>query len=134
MKTALIVEDASTVRMFLRDILEKAGFAVTEAMNGLEGLERALAATPPPDLLMVDVNMPRMDGYALLRAIRVEPALRAVPAVVISTECQAQDATRAYEVGANLYLVKPSRPEILTAIARLLTGLPCDRFVQGSAA
>ncbi len=124
MKAALIVDDATTVRMFLRDILERAGFAVTEAMNGLEGLERVLAATPPPDLLMVDVNMPRMDGYAFLRAIRAEPSLCAIPAIVMTTESQEQDAQRAYDAGANLYLTKPGRPAALSAIACLLAGIP----------
>ena len=121
-KTVLIIDDATTVRMYVRGILENAGFAAIEAMNGLEGLERALAAVPPPDLLVVDVNMPRMDGYAFLRAIRVDPALRAIPAIVMSTESQSHDAARAYEAGANLYVVKPGRPESLAAIARVLTG------------
>lgn len=121
-KTALVIDDATTVRMFVRGILEKAGFTVVEAMNGLEGLERALAAVPPPDLFVVDVNMPRMDGYAFLRAIRGDLTLRAIPAVVMSTESQSHDAERAYEAGANLYVIKPGRPEPLAAIARVLTG------------
>ncbi len=132
MKTALIVDDATTVRMFVRDILEKAGFAVTEAMNGLEALERALAAASPPDLFVVDVNMPRMDGYALLRAIRAEPALRAIPAVIMTTESQTLDAARAYEAGANLYIVKPGRPDTLTAVARMLVGCPHEAAANRS--
>lgn len=122
MKTALIIDDATTVRMFVRDVLEKADFTVVEAVNGMEGLERAMNAASPPDLLVVDVNMPRMDGYKFLRAIRAEPTLRAIPAVVMSTESQDQDAERAYQAGANLYLVKPGRPDALAAIARVLTG------------
>jgi two-component system chemotaxis response regulator CheY len=132
-KTALIVDDATTVRMFVRHVLEKAGFAVAEAVNGLEGLERALAAPQPPDLFVVDVNMPRMNGYAFLRAIRGEPSLRAIPAIVMSTESQSQDAERAYEAGANLYLIKPGRPETLTAIARVLAGFDREGAAKGSA-
>jgi len=124
---ALVVDDATTVRMFHRGILEEAGFTVEEAMNGIEGLERALAAAAPPDLLVVDVNMPRMDGYAFLRAIRVEPALRDVPAMLISTERQAADADRAFAAGANLFLVKPVRPEALARFACLLTGAVTER-------
>jgi two-component system chemotaxis response regulator CheY len=125
-KQALVVDDATTVRMYARDILEKAGFAVSEAINGLEGLERALAASPPPDLLVVDVNMPRMDGYAFLRAVRADPVLWDIPAVMVSTESQGHDAERAYEAGANLYLVKPAKPEVLARIARMLTGMSTD--------
>ena len=119
---ALVVDDAITVRMFHRGILEGAGFAVEEAMNGLEGLERALGGAAPPDLLVVDVNMPRMDGYAFLRTVRAEPTLRDIPAIMISTEREERDADRAFEARANLFLVKPVRPEALARLARALTG------------
>lgn len=119
---ALVVDDATTVRMYHRGILERAGFQVEEAMNGMECLERALGAVMPPDLLLVDVNMPRMDGYALLRAIRAEPTLRSIPAIMISTERETADADRAFVAGANLFLVKPVRPEMLGRCARALTG------------
>jgi two-component system chemotaxis response regulator CheY len=119
---ALVVDDATTVRMYHRGILEGAGFQVEEAMNGMEGLERALSAAVPPDLLLVDVNMPRMDGYAFLRAIRAEPTLRTIPAIMISTERETADADRAFVAGANLFLVKPVRPEMLGRCARALTG------------
>lgn len=119
---ALVVDDATTVRLFHRAILEGAGFVVEEAVNGLEGLERALAAQAAPDLLLVDVNMPRMDGYAFLRAVRGEPALRDIPAIMISTEREAQDTERAFAAGANLYLVKPVKPETLARFARVLSG------------
>lgn len=117
---ALVVDDATTVRMYHRRILEGTGFVVEEAMNGLEALERALGGPGVPDLLLVDVNMPRMDGYAFLRAVRTNPHLRAVPAIMISTESEAQDAERGFQAGANLFLVKPVRPERLTRLARAL--------------
>lgn len=118
----LVVDDATTVRMFHRAILQAAGFAVEEAMNGVEGLERALAGTVPPDLLLVDVNMPRMDGYAFLRAVRVEPSLRDIPAIMISTECEERDAERGFEAGANLFLVKPVDAAELARYALVLAG------------
>ena len=123
---ALVVDDASTMRSFHRDILERAGLAVEEAMNGIEALERALAAASPPDLFVVDVNMPHMDGYALLRAMRAEPVLAAAPAIMVSTERQPQDAERGFAAGANLFLVKPVRPEVLARFARALVGLPAQ--------
>jgi two-component system chemotaxis response regulator CheY len=119
---ALVVDDATTVRMFHRGILEAAGFTVEEAMNGLEGLERALGGPTPPDLLLVDVNMPRMDGYAFLRAVRAEPGLRDIPAIMISTEREERDADRAFEAGANLFLAKPGKPDALARLARSLAG------------
>jgi two-component system, chemotaxis family, chemotaxis protein CheY len=120
MKRILIVEDAATVRLYYREVLEEAGFAVEEAANGYEGLEKAMVASF--DLLVVDINMPKMDGYSLLRAIRRDPDLRSIPALMISTEGKEEDALRAYEAGANLYAVKPVRPEALARDARILTG------------
>ena len=119
----LVIDDATTIRLYHRSILEAAGFTVEEAMNGLEGLERALAAAAPPDLLVVDVNMPRMDGYAFLRAVRAEPALRDTPAIMISSESEEGDADQAFAAGANLYLVKPVKPEALSRLARTLAGM-----------
>lgn len=119
---ALVVDGATTVRMFHRGILEVAGFAVDEAMNGMEGLERALGGETAPDLLLVDVNMPRLDGYAFLRVVRAEASLRSIPAIMISTEREEHDADRAFEAGANLFLVKPVRPDALTRFALMLTG------------
>ncbi|AWK89233.1 response regulator [Azospirillum thermophilum] len=118
----LVVDDAATVRAYSRAVLEGDGFAVDEAVNGLDGLEHALAA--PPDLLIVDVNMQKMDGFSMLRAVRREPDLRDVPAVVVSTEAKDSDREQALLAGANWYFVKPVRPEDLTAAARLLTGRP----------
>jgi two-component system chemotaxis response regulator CheY len=121
MARILVVDDATTVRMYYRDVLEEAGFAVEEAVNGFEGLEKAVAESF--DLILVDVNMPKMDGYAFLRQGRTMPELQAVPAVMISTESAAQDRERAYAAGANLYLVKPARPEVLIEIATVLAGV-----------
>jgi len=120
MKKVLIVDDAITVRMYYRDILEREGFAVEEAVNGMEALEKAL--TQEFDLLVVDVNMPVMDGYTLIRAVRKEPTLRAIPAIMISTEAGEHDAALAYSAGANFYLVKPVQPATFSLHVRLLTG------------
>jgi two-component system chemotaxis response regulator CheY len=114
---AMVVDDATTVRLFHRAALEAAGFVVEEAANGVEALEVARRAP-------LDVNMPKMDGYAFLRAMRGDPALEAVAAVMVSTESREQDAQRAYSAGANLYLVKPVAPETLARFGRLLAGAP----------
>jgi len=117
----LVVEDGITMRMFYRDVLENAGFEVEEAVNGLEGVERAIAGSF--DLLVVDINMPKMDGYEVIRTVREDQTLWRVPVITISTEDKEQDALKAYEAGANFYLTKPVRPEDLAEMARLLTGV-----------
>jgi two-component system chemotaxis response regulator CheY len=89
-RRVLVVDDASLVRMYYRDALERAGYEVDEALNGLEALEKLLAQ--PADLLIVDVNMPQMDGFTFLKALRAqEGPVAGTPALVISTEAKAQD-------------------------------------------
>ncbi len=121
LKRILVVDDAATVRMYHRLILEGAGYAVEEAINGIEALEKAL--TLPFDLYLVDVNMPKQDGYGFLRELRRQDIPQA-PAVMISTEAEGRDRARAYESGANFYLVKPIKPEELLAHCRLLLNAP----------
>lgn len=116
----LVIDDGITMRLFYRTVLEAAGFIVEEATNGVEGYEKVLATRF--DLLIVDINMPKMDGYSMLRAIRRDAAVQGVPAITISTEAGASDALKAYEAGANYYLVKPVAPEALTEVAQLMTG------------
>jgi two-component system chemotaxis response regulator CheY len=119
MKHILIVDDAATVRMYHRSILEPAGYLVDEAMNGIEALEKALQT--PFDLYLVDVNMPKLDGYGFLRELRQQEIPQS-PAVMVSTESAAQDRTAAYQAGANGYLVKPIKPQQLLTHVRLLLG------------
>ena len=92
-KRILVVDDASLVRLYYRDALESAGFRVDEALNGLEALEKLLAT--PADLLIVDVNMPQMDGFTFLQTLRrKERPLAAIPALVTSTESRARGLRR----------------------------------------
>lgn len=124
-KRVLVVDDGMTTRLYYREVLESAGFAVDEAVNGLEGLERALLGAF--DLLIVDVNMPKMDGYEMIAQVRIDPALHEIPIITISTEAADRDADRAYSAGANLYMVKPADPAQLTETAQLLTGVEAVR-------
>ena len=120
MKKVLVVDDAVTVRMYHRSILESAGLTVEEAANGYEGLEKALSEQYA--LFLVDVNMPKMDGYRMVRRLREQQETRSTPVVMISTEAQQQDGEQAYQAGANLYLTKPVRPEDLSLIVGMLAG------------
>ena len=119
MKRVLIVDDAATVRMYHRGVLESGGFAVEEALNGIEALERALET--PFDLLLVDINMPKLDGFGFLKEMRRQE-IPQPPAIMVSTEAAARDEMAAYRAGANCYLVKPVRPLQLLAHARLMLG------------
>jgi two-component system, chemotaxis family, chemotaxis protein CheY len=121
MKRAMVVDDSLTVRLYVRQVLEALGdLEVVDAQNGIEGLEKALLT--PVDLLIVDVNMPKMDGYSFVREVRGRAALRAIPIIMATTEDKDADRDRAYSVGANFYLSKPLSPEALTGAALMLMG------------
>lgn len=119
MKRILIVDDAATVRMYHRSILETVGYTVAEAVNGIEALEKALLA--PFDLYIVDINMPKLDGFGFLRQLRSEDII-AAPAIMISTEAASNDREAALQAGANCYLIKPVKPDQLLTHVRLLLG------------
>lgn len=121
-KHVLVVDDAALVRLFYRDTLEQAGFTVAEALNGVEALEKLLSA--PVDLVIVDINMPIMDGFTFLRRLRCLPHPDCtIPVLVTSTEAAAQDRQAALEAGTNFYLVKPVAPELLCRVAAMLGGV-----------
>lgn len=120
----LVVDDAATVRMYHRGVLETEGFVVDEAYNGIEALEKVLDTSY--DLLLVDVNMPKLDGCGFLRELRGRDVPQP-PAIVISTEARDHDRERAIAAGANYYMTKPIRPEELALRCRTLLGLPGAR-------
>ncbi|MYL25105.1 response regulator [Vreelandella massiliensis] len=122
MKTVLIVDDAVTVRLYHRELMEALGHRVIEAENGVEGLERMADAAV--DLMLVDINMPKMDGYRFVQAVRSDARLGSVPIIMISTEAQYHDRARAFSAGANLYVIKPTEPEYLQQLVTLLLGTP----------
>ena len=119
-KRVLVAEDAATIRLYYRMVLEGAGFFVEESVNGVEAIERALEA--PFDLLIADINMSPMDGLRLIRTIRQDPGLQSIPALVISTEAGENSRRLAYEAGANFVIVKPVDPDVLVRTVRLMTG------------
>ena len=119
----LVVEDSPLVRLYYRETLEQAGFEVEQAINGIEGMEKVLAQAFA--LAIVDVNMPRMDGLSFVRALRRSaPEVAALPALIITTEADAQDMSDARAAGANFYLVKPVSKADLLRHAAVLTGRP----------
>ena len=120
----LVVDDAATVRMYHRKMLGDAGWQIEEAINGVEALEK-VANQPkdqPFDLFVVDINMPKMDGYTFVRELRRLGHVPQAPVLMVSTESQTQDATAAQDAGANCYLIKPARPAELVLTAALMLG------------
>ena len=121
MKRVLIVDDAALVRAYYRQALERAGYEVDEALNGLEGLEKVLMQ--PFDLAIVDVNMPQMDGMTFIRTLREkELPTSTIATLVTSTEAKEQDIVAARVAGANFYLTKPMSQEKLIEHVMLLCG------------
>ena len=116
----LVVDDALTVRELQRSILERHGFEVRLAGDGVEAL--ALLAERPADLVLTDVEMPRMDGFALTEAIRAQPNLANVPIVVLTSRADEEDRQRGLEAGADGYIIKSAFDEtgLLAVLDRLL--------------
>lgn len=120
----LVVDDAATVRMYHRKLLADAGWETEEAVNGMEAWELLQRRGPEAafDLLVVDINMPKMDGYSLVQALLSDTSLTQPPVLMVSTESQQQDGLRAREAGANCYVIKPAKPQYLVLAAALLLG------------
>ncbi|MDR3044469.1 MAG: response regulator [Desulfovibrio sp.] len=120
-KHILIVDDSKTVRNLVAFIMKKEGFKVTTAEDGLDGLEK-LYSSDKVDLIISDVNMPRMDGFTFIKTVREQEAYRDLPIVVLSTEGQEKDIQMGMSLGANLYMVKPAQPEKMVKNIKMLLG------------
>lgn len=120
-KHILIVDDSRTVRNLVAFIMKKEGFKVTQAEDGIDGLEKLYSATSV-DLIISDINMPRMDGFTFIKTVREQDAYKDLPIVVLSTEGQEQDIQQGIQLGANMYMVKPAQPEKMVKNVRLLLG------------
>jgi two-component system, chemotaxis family, chemotaxis protein CheY len=116
---ALIVDDSRTMRLILGRIMGELGFEVVEAPNGRRALEQ-MGAGEPMDLALVDWNMPEMNGYELLRAVRASRANAQMPVIMVTTETEMSQVLRALEAGANEYLMKPfTKVAVLEKLALL---------------
>ena len=120
-KTILIVDDSKTVRNLVAFIMKKEGFKVITAEDGLDGLEK-LYSSGDIDLIISDINMPRMDGFTFIKSVREQDAYRDIPIVVLSTEGQEKDIQAGLSIGANMYMVKPAQPEKMLRNVKMLLG------------
>lgn len=109
---ALVVDDSAVIRTVLTRILAGLGFEVASAVNGKEALAK-LASSDRPDLTLVDWNMPEMNGYEFIRAVRSDERWRDMPIMMVTTETEMDQVVRALAAGANEYLMKPFTPEMV---------------------
>jgi two-component system chemotaxis response regulator CheY len=116
--TVLTVDDSRTMRDMLRLALVQAGFDVVQAEDGVHGLEMLEAERP--DVIVTDINMPRMDGFGFIEGVRSNERDRAIPILVLTTESDADKKDKARRAGATGWIVKPFDPvKLVNAIRRV---------------
>ena len=116
MKRVLVVEDQEDNRAILRDLLTAAGFELIEAVNGAEGVAKAEAEKP--DLILMDIQMPVMDGYEATRRIKAIPACAAIPVIAVTSYALSGDEAKTRAAGCDGYVAKPYSPRQMLATIR----------------
>ena len=115
-KRILIVEDQEDNRRIIRDMLIHAGFEIEEAATGEDAIARVKAQAP--DLILMDVQLPGLDGYSTTRQIRTDPGMRQVPVIAVTSFAMAGDDRRAREAGCDNYIAKPYSPRALLQLVK----------------
>ena len=119
-KRILVVEDQLDNRQILRDLLTHAGYDVIEAVDGEQAI--ASAAAHRPDLILMDIQLPVLDGHEATRRIKADPALKAIPIIVVTSYALSGDEEKARAAGADGYVTKPYSPRQLLAKIREFLG------------
>ena len=112
----LLIEDQADNRRIVRDLLHSAGYDIIEAVTGEEGV--TLAAAHLPDAILMDIQLPTIDGYEATRRIRANPQLRETPIIAVTSYALSGDDTKAFEAGCTAYVAKPFEPMDLLAKVR----------------
>ena len=121
MSTVLVVEDSHAQRAMISDLLKESGLKVTVATDGVEALEQILQACP--DLVLLDIVMPRMNGYEVCRRLKADPKTQNVPVVMCSSKGEEFDRYWGMKQGADAYIAKPFQPtELIGTVKQLLRG------------
>ena len=115
-KRILVIEDTENNRRILNDLLTRAGFEVVEANDGEKGV--AMAAERKPDLILMDIQLPIVDGYEATRRIKSDPALRGIPIIAVTSYALSGDDAKAFAAGCTGYVTKPFSPRQLLAKVR----------------
>ena len=116
---ALVIDDSAVTRGIIKQILNPMGFEVFEAGDGHEGLDR-VRELDGLDLILLDWNMPRMDGIQFLRMLRTQTALASLPVMMVSSNNEAENIAASLDAGANEYIMKPFTEEVMRAKLELL--------------
>jgi two-component system cell cycle response regulator DivK len=119
-KRILVIEDTEDNRRILRDLLTNAGFDVLEATDGEKGV--GAAATERPDLILMDIQLPVIDGYEATRRIKADPALAAIPIIAVTSYALSGDEDKARAAGCDDYIAKPYSPRQMLAKVRGIVG------------
>jgi two-component system chemotaxis response regulator CheY len=117
-KKIMTVDDSATVRQMLSFTLQDAGYEVVEAVDGRDALGKF--AEESVHMLITDLNMPKLDGIDLIRAIRKNPVNRFIPIIMLTTESQEARKQEGKQAGASGWIVKPFKPEQLLAVVRMV--------------
>jgi two-component system, cell cycle response regulator DivK len=112
----LVIEDHEENRRILRDLLSSVGYELIEVVTGEEGV--ALAETQRPDLILMDIQLPGIDGYEATRRIKANPALHQIPIIAVTSYALSGDDVKAREAGCDGYVAKPFSPRALLAKVR----------------
>ena len=115
-KRILVVEDHEDNRQILRDLLGNAGYQMIEAETGEAGL--VAAAAERPDLILMDIQLPGLDGYEATRRLKADPALHSIPIIVVTSYALSGDDAKARAAGCDAYVTKPYSPRALLAKIR----------------
>jgi len=116
MKRILLVEDTEDNRVIVRDLVSSAGYELIEAADGAEGL--ALAEKEKPDLILMDIQLPVMDGYEATRRIKANPALKNIPVIAVTSYALSGDEEKVKAAGCDGYVAKPFSPRLLLKTIR----------------
>ena len=116
MKRILVVEDTEDNRQIIRDLLSSAGYELIEAVDGLAGV--AVAEREQPDLILMDIQLPGIDGYEATRRIKSNPELKHIPVIAVTSYALTGDEDKAMEAGCDAYIAKPYSPRALLAKVR----------------
>ncbi len=115
-KSILVIEDTADNRQILSDLLTAAGYAMLEAEDGERGV--ALAAEARPDLILMDVQLPNIDGYEATRRIRLNPETRHIPIIAVTSYALSGEEAKAADAGCDGYVAKPFSPRAILAMVR----------------
>ncbi len=130
--TVLLVDDSPSVRRVLTNLVERQGWKAIAAKDGSDALEALQRGQALPDVVLSDIEMPRMDGYELLSSLRNQPAYRHLPVVVISSRATEKHRRKAMDLGASAYVTKPYQDESLLDVIRQLTRQNAERGMRNA--